>query len=59
MAETEPTYLAAVLNSNKDIVEALQLILADAGISSIGTHIVEFRKGRIVTAVKTAGAHVL
>jgi response regulator RpfG family c-di-GMP phosphodiesterase len=46
MAETEPSYLAAVLNSNEDVIEALQLILTDAGISSIGAHIVDFRRGR-------------
>jgi response regulator RpfG family c-di-GMP phosphodiesterase len=46
MAETGYTYLAAVLNSIEDVVEALQLILTDAGISSIGAHVVDFRKGR-------------
>jgi hypothetical protein len=46
MAETGNTYLVAVLNSNEDVVEALQLILTTAGISCIGAHIVDFRKGR-------------
>jgi DNA-binding NtrC family response regulator len=36
----------AVINSNEDIVEAIQLILADEGYHSVGAHVIDFKKGR-------------
>ena len=46
MAETESQKRVAVINSNEDIVEAIRLMLDDAGIASVGAHVVDFKKGR-------------
>lgn len=41
-----PKETVAVINSNEDIVEAIQLILNDAGYHSVGGHVIDFKKGR-------------
>jgi DNA-binding NtrC family response regulator len=38
--------VVAIINSNEDVVEALRLILGDAGFVTIGAHLVDFKKGR-------------
>ena len=38
--------VVAIINSNEDIVEAIRLILGDAGFVTVGAHLVDFKKGR-------------
>jgi DNA-binding response OmpR family regulator len=38
--------VVAIINSNEDVVEAIRLILGDAGFVTIGAHLVDFKKGR-------------
>ena len=38
--------VVAIINSNEDVVEAVRLILGDAGFVTIGAHLVDFKKGR-------------
>lgn len=38
--------IVAIINSNEDIVEAIRLILGDAGFVTVGAHLVDFKKGR-------------
>lgn len=36
----------AVINSNEDVVEAIQLALNTAGYETVGAHLVDFKRGR-------------
>jgi DNA-binding response OmpR family regulator len=38
--------IVAIINTNEDVVEAIRLILGDAGFVTIGAHLVDFKKGR-------------
>jgi DNA-binding response OmpR family regulator len=46
MTSTPEPNVVAIINSNEDIVEAIRLILGDAGFVTVGAHLVDFKKGR-------------
>ena len=46
MPVTHKNNVVAVINSNEDIVETIQLVLSDAGFVAVGSHLVDFKKGR-------------
>ena len=46
MANAPKSNVVAIINSNEDIVEAIRLILGDAGFVTVGAHLVDFKKGR-------------
>lgn len=39
-------YTVAVINSNEDIVQAIQLMLSEEGFHSVGAHVIDFKHGR-------------
>jgi CheY-like chemotaxis protein len=47
MTGTPQPNVVAIINSNEDIVEAIRLILGDAGFVTVGAHLVDFKKGRL------------
>ncbi len=47
MCDEKSKRMIAVINSNEDIVEMIQLMLLDAGYASVGAHVVDFKKGRL------------
>ncbi|HZU67659.1 MAG TPA: hypothetical protein VFA09_10315 [Ktedonobacteraceae bacterium] len=46
MSSAPDPNVVAIINSNEDIVEAIRLILGDAGFVTVGAHLVDFKKGR-------------
>ena len=46
MTNAPKSNVVAIINSNEDIVEAIRLILGDAGFVTVGAHLVDFKKGR-------------
>jgi DNA-binding response OmpR family regulator len=46
MSDKKSEPMVAVINSNEDIVEMIQLMLLDAGYASIGAHVTDFKKGK-------------
>lgn len=42
---TNKAITVAVLNANDDVVDAIRLILSDAGYITIGAHVTEFKRG--------------
>ncbi|HLH63983.1 MAG TPA: hypothetical protein VKV20_20085 [Ktedonobacteraceae bacterium] len=46
MSSAPESNVVAIINSNEDIVEAIRLILGDAGFVTVGAHLVDFKKGR-------------
>jgi DNA-binding NtrC family response regulator len=46
MASAPEPNVVAIINSNEDIVEAIRLIIDDAGFSTVGAHLVDFKKGK-------------
>jgi CheY-like chemotaxis protein len=47
MTSTPQPDVVAIINSNEDVVEAIRLILGDAGFVTVGAHLVDFKKGRL------------
>jgi response regulator RpfG family c-di-GMP phosphodiesterase len=41
----ETAQVVAILNSSEDIIEAIELLLEDAGYSTVGSHVYDFKKG--------------
>ncbi len=46
MSSAPEPNVVAIINSNEDVVEAIRLILGDAGFVTVGAHLVDFKKGR-------------
>ena len=46
MCDKKPEPMIAVINSNEDIVEMIQLMLEETGYLSVGAHVIDFKKER-------------